>query len=246
MARSMQYFRSYGAFFDSPEWGMNMLSTALCQLIPIIGPLVATGWLCEVVESLHRDPKQKSYPAFDWGKFGEYLNRGLWPFLVQLVVGMVFAVILSIVIIGGVFGVIAVAQGGGEPVAIALGIVLFFVLMLVNLVVQAIMLPMILRAALTQSFGGAFDMGFVKSFMGKTWAQIIGTSFFLMFTAPFLALAGELMLCVGLYAAAAWIGFAYWHLKFQLYELYLERGGEPIPMKAPASDDDDYDDDSDD
>jgi hypothetical protein len=43
--------------------------------------------------------------------------------------------------------------------------------------------------------------------------------------------AGLLLCCVGILPATALILVAQYHLFYQLYELYLQRGGEPIPLK---------------
>jgi hypothetical protein len=41
---------------------------------------------------------------------------------------------------------------------------------------------------------------------------------------------------VGVYPAAALVLFAQFHCNYQLYEMYLERGGIPIPLKTvPAA-----------
>ena len=42
---------------------------------------------------------------------------------------------------------------------------------------------------------------------------------------------GMALLCVGILPASAWAMMVYGHILWQLYELYLARGGEPIPAK---------------
>jgi hypothetical protein len=54
-----------------------------------------------------------------------------------------------------------------------------------------------------------------------------------------LQLAGALVLCIGAYPAGAIVGMAHAFMFYQLYSLYLSRGGTPIPLKpqmplAPA------------
>jgi hypothetical protein len=51
-----------------------------------------------------------------------------------------------------------------------------------------------------------------------------------------LGIAGLMVCFIGVFAAAGLIAFAQYHLMYQLYELYLERGGTPIPLKSePAA-----------
>ena len=65
-----------------------MLLGAVCALIPILGPIVYLGYLTEVIVAQHRHGEE-SFAAFDFDYFGRYLSRGLWPFLVQLVAGLI-------------------------------------------------------------------------------------------------------------------------------------------------------------
>src|SRR5690349_19837341 len=46
----VRYLRAYQYIFDSPKWGTNVLLLAVCYLIPIIGPLVGSGYLFDLVE----------------------------------------------------------------------------------------------------------------------------------------------------------------------------------------------------
>jgi hypothetical protein len=54
-----------------------------------------------------------------------------------------------------------------------------------------------------------------------------------MLTASLVLLLGLLLCCVGTYPATALVMLAQAHLYLQLYELFLQRGGEPIPLKSP-------------
>lgn len=54
---------------------------------------------------------------------------------------------------------------------------------------------------------------------------------FLMATSIPLAIVGYLMCFIGMYPAMGLITVAQWHLDFQLYHLYVSRGGVPVPIK---------------
>src|SRR5436190_21917671 len=92
---AMEYGQIVSYVFQNPNWLINLLMMGVCQLIPIVGPLVLVGYQFEVVEALHRDPR-RTYPDFDFGRFVDYLVRGLWPFLVGLVASVVIAPIMMI------------------------------------------------------------------------------------------------------------------------------------------------------
>ena len=154
--KNVQWFRSYGAFFESPDWLLNMVSGMACMFIPIIGPIVYLGWLSDVVVSLHNRPNDP-YPKFDWGRFGDYIGIGIVPFVVQLVAGIVVSGIImaAYFAIAVLAGVIAGAAGpDAGPIVGVVVLVSFLVLILLSVLIQLPMLPMILAAALTGDASG--------------------------------------------------------------------------------------------
>ena len=60
------------------------------------------------------------------------------------------------------------------------------------------------------------------------------SSLFLIGTGVAIEFLGMAACCIGLYPAIALIMFAQLHIEYQLYQLYLERGGSEIPLKTPA------------
>jgi uncharacterized membrane protein len=55
-----------------------------------------------------------------------------------------------------------------------------------------------------------------------------------MVSSLFLVFVGLLVFCVGMYVALALVTLANAHIYFQLYQVYLSRGGKPIPLKSLA------------
>jgi hypothetical protein len=74
----------------------------------------------------------------------------------------------------------------------------------------------------------------VLDFSKKVWFETVLVSLFLAMSLLVMFVAGFLMACVGLYFTMALASLAQAHLMYQLYQLYLSRGGEPIPLKAPV------------
>src|SRR5262245_12120198 len=81
----MRYMDSLRFVMVKPTWLSNVLMCVVCLLIPIVGPIVLMGYMYVVFDSIHRDPKKQDYPEFKFESFTEYLTRGIWPFLVQLI-----------------------------------------------------------------------------------------------------------------------------------------------------------------
>lgn len=237
----IEYLRSYQYIFENPNWMMNVLAGFLCFLVAgsvpvvgIVGQLVFLGYQYELIQVLIVTGGTR-YPDFDSNRLLDYLGRSLWPFLVGLVTTLPAVVVFYI----GFFGVLALAVTGaavgGEEVGAVLAVLLGGLGMVVLVAVYAafivVITPMVLRAGLQQDFAAAFDFGWVLDFAKKMWLETLLTGLFVWATGMLLIVAGMLVFCIGTYAAVAVMMLAHSQLCYQLYMVYLGRGGKPIPMK---------------
>jgi hypothetical protein len=237
----MEYMRSYNFIFENPNWAMNVLWGFLCIIstafIPLVGQLVFLGYVYETIEVLYLT-RGARYPDFDLNKFGDYIMRGLWPAIVQILVGVLFAVVFVPLAVLGIFAVALVADSVNKDlqgVVFALGFFLWFAMVLAaTAIMNLIVMPLTLRAGLAQDIGEGFKFGWAKDFVSKVWLETILAGLFLMVTSMIAMVLGLMALCIGTYAAMAVVILASGHLNYQLYCLYLARGGEPIPLKAKA------------
>src|SRR5438045_654509 len=88
----MRYMDSLKFVVSRPGWLVNLLLCALCALIPAIGGIVLLGYLFDVFDAVRRDPTTKTYPDFTFNRFMDYLMRGIWPFLAQLIIGLLVSI----------------------------------------------------------------------------------------------------------------------------------------------------------
>jgi len=237
----LEYLRSFQYIFENPNWIMNLVWAFLCQLaggvIPVLPGLVFMGYQFEVVEGLHLESGRR-YPDFDLNRFMDYLTRGIWPFLVTLIVAMVLAPFFAGIGLVLVFGSIAIGASGGQdagPFLIVIGLVLTTAVMMgLGALASILVTPMIIRAGLSQDFAAAFDFGWAKDFMAKMWMETLLSMLFLLFSALGLAIVtcGAALIVLG-----PIMPFASSHFYYQLYSIYLSRGGTPIPLKprVPAA-----------
>jgi Protein of unknown function (DUF4013) len=226
----MRYWRAYQFVFDHPKWTTNLLFGAVCALIPVIGPIVLMGWLYEIIEGMQRRG-ESGYADFDFGKFGQYLMRGVWPFLVSLALSLL---VVPVVLIFMVVLMLVISQSGGKPnVGLIFGIEAAYIVVLLafSLILSIFTTPILLRAGLMQEFKAAFNLAFVTDFAKKMWKETLLMQLFLMGTGILVALCGLLLCCVGVYPAQVLVSMANAHLTEQLYMLYLQRGGMAIPLK---------------
>jgi hypothetical protein len=222
---------------------MNLLLGGVCVLIPIVGPMVVMGWLITGFWA-RQDENFETFPDFDFSHFGKYLERGLWPFLVAFVASMavsivmvplVWVLMIPTMLIGGL------SSGGHESSAAGCFGVLAMILMLllwavVIIALMLVLVPLKIRASLTQDFAKAFDFAFLKRFVALTWKEMLLSSLFVMASGLLFVCLGLVVFCVGVYFATVLTYFSWTHLHKQLYTLYLSRGGEPVPLSPKLSD----------
>lgn len=230
----LQYLRSYQYIFENPEWMTVVLWGALLAIIPVAGPLVMLGYMFVVIDSL-LESKATRYPVLDLNRFVDYLVRGLWPFLATLVVSLVLIPVFFVVFFL-VFMVLGIAgQAGGEDAAGAAMLIMMPLLFLIEIVaifaVNLISLPLMLRAGLAQDFGETFNFAWIKDFVRKMWVETLLAILFLMVSSIPLVLLGYLACCIGVLLVQPVIMLAYAHLLYQLYAIYLTRGGTPVFAK---------------
>jgi hypothetical protein len=171
----------------------------------------------------------EQYPDFNVNRIQDYLMRGVWPFLVQLVVTLPVGLILGFLPAAAGLSITALVANDVHPlVIVALSLVVAAVYFGAIVLLALIQVPLYLRAGLRRDFGSAFSMAFLKDFLKRVWVPLLLSQLFLHVTGTFVALAGLLLCFVGVYPASALLMMATHHIDFQLYELYLARGGEPI------------------
>jgi hypothetical protein len=236
----MKYNASITDFFKSPAWKNNMLLGAVAVLIPIVGPLVLFGWhiTCLWARGEKQDPVD--FPAFNFDKFTKYLDRGLWPFLVNLVCSLVLVPVILILQIPMFLLFISPQTHSGHQQHTGLliaAMVLFFVLYLVVLVLfNFITTPLLLRAIITQDFKAAFDLRFAKAFVTIVWKEILAVMVFMLGVSLCMMVITVITCYIGMFLAMPVVMFSWHHLQKQLYQLYLSRGGEAVPLSPKLQD----------
>jgi hypothetical protein len=129
------------------------------------------------------------------------------------------------------FGLSAKASGGQSQ---GFPIIMFGLMFISYLVIvvgfNLLLVPMMLRATITQDFGSAFNPGFVKSFLSRTWKDLLVTVLYMFGVSLCLMVLAVITCYIGAIFAAPVVIFSWHHLQKQLYQLYLVRGGEPVPL----------------
>jgi hypothetical protein len=230
----MQYMRSVQFIFDRQNWMTNILLAGVCMLVPIAGPMVLSGYLFEVIDALRLNAERQEYPDFDANRLMDYLTRGDWPIVMQLVLSLIIGVPLGLIAAVLMIGGVAIAAATKTPAWVPVfQFAMFLLIMIVTLLTMFVTMPAELHAGLAREFNFGGMMTFVRDFNKRVFRELALSILFIMAAIFVAEFVGMLLFCVGIYFTLAAVVMSQYHLKFQLYELYLERGGTAvIPAKG--------------
>lgn len=233
----MRYHRTVKYFFDCPNWLTNLLLGCVCRLIPVVGPMIWTGYEYEVLEWLHRHG-DVPYPDFDFNRFLKYLMRGVWPFVVNLLVMLPALALGFMTALAAIIFLVSTTSSDdkesfGPTFIVALVLLSIFFNVLLFLA-SLIAVPMALRAGLAQQLAFAASWQFARDFLRQLGMRVVLAQLFMAVASLTLFLVGYCLCFVGMYPAMVIATAMQTHLSYQLYELYLQRGGTAIPLVIEA------------
>ncbi len=235
----MNYNASVSDFFKCPSWKMNLLLGAVSILIPIVGPIVLTGWLVTGFWGREFWSDPSAFPPFDFDRFVKYLERGLWPFLVNLVCSLVLVALLMVIAVPLIIvaGVMDSGHGHGQgTIAVVVIMAVFLLQVLLMLFYQVLVTPLVLRATITQDFKSSFDFGFARDFLTRMWKELLASMVFMLGLGLCMMILMVITCYIGGLFALPVLMFSHHHIQKQLYQIYLSRGGAAAPASPKLRD----------
>ncbi|MFI4875135.1 MAG: DUF4013 domain-containing protein [Blastopirellula sp. JB062] len=223
---SLDYFGPFSQFFEHSNWTTNMLLPALVLIIPILGVMVVWGYMFEVIALQLTGKGERPYQGYSFDRFGEHLMRGLWFFLAMFCLGFVLSIPLILV----VFILQLVAQNAGGSIGALLGLAIFFIQFGAQILINLVAMPAMIRVGLSKDFSEAFKFDFILDFVQKMWIDQVLVSLFLAISGMVVIAIGLVACCIGVYPAAILMMFVATMLNMQLYQVYLHRGGQTVPI----------------
>ena len=101
-------------FTTTPDWFTRILITGLITLIPIVGSINTYGWTLAAVDMVRGRWRELPPAGF------HHLERGVRPFLVSLVYGLVAFLVIGVLAAGAIL--LAISDHSRIPIAIAIGL----------------------------------------------------------------------------------------------------------------------------
>ncbi len=129
---------------------------------------------------------------------------------------------------------IGLAESQSDPnpgPIIALVVVIVLITFVISLLLGVVVNSITTRAELGESFSDAFKVSELIRYSKATAGRVIIKTILFGFVAMGLSMLGLLLFFVGIYAVAVVLQFAQLNLRWQIYDEYLNNGGEPLPLK---------------
>lgn len=223
--------RAIQSVLSSANWIGNLLWLSLAFLASsiFVGQIALFGYGAELLERRAGRPENPPYDI-DSNRLGDYLSKGIWPFLANLVVQLAATVVVSIPI-GGLFfasALVGGGLGGEEGLAIGMFMSMPFILVL-SIFANMISVPFLIRGMVCQDFVKTLDLGWALGFLRIMFWEMLFSGIVFGLLSFVIVMAGFALLCVGYLPATGLVMGGMMYMTSQWYEIYLSRGGEPAP-----------------
>lgn len=252
LLRAMDYLRGLRRLREDPDWlskiGVGSLLLLSASIIPFLGQIVLTGWGAVMVRRAvggQEAPMPRLDLDFDY--LGKLLGAGFKVFLAAMIWGLPAGILIASGVMCLYFGAIFTAIGGaaaggdagaglgGMGMLCAFGVG-FPLLMFFSLLVQLPAQMAAIRAELADDLNAALQLGAVLDMTKRVFRELLIGSIVLAFV-QWLMTMGSLLLCgLPLIPCAVAMIVARAHFAAQLYQRYLETGGEALTVAHPEVD----------
>jgi hypothetical protein len=234
----VEYLRGFSRLRQDPDWlskvGVGSLLIFSSFIIPIIGQVALAGWAAMIMRRATQgldSPLPRLDLDFDYlGKlvgtgFKAFLATLLWTLPVSFLIGGTVACLYF----GMFFGVAAAGDQGGLVFLCLMGVALPLVSIFAIVASMPAQMALI-RAEVADDLNQAMRFGDVMEMTKKVARELIIGGFVLGFV-QWLMMVGSLLLCyLPLIPSLVVMAVVRAHFGAQLYQLYLERGGTPVPV----------------
>lgn len=219
----MNFTKAFTYIFDDPRWLEKLVIPLLVTLIPVIGWMVAAGYLLRVTRNV-AEHQVEPLPELE---FGADLGRGFNLFVANLVYGLpvlVVSLLLSLPL--------ALTQNGNGTTFFAIALaILGGLLILLYVLFLLIIMPVVNANIATKGrIGAAFEFKEIFRMVGnnfKAWLIVIGGT---ILCNVIIAPIGGILLAVGAIITGFYAQLIIAHLTGQAYAHSQTPGGQDAPL----------------
>ena len=221
------YSDAFGWSMRDPRWISKVILMGLIYLIPIVGQIVLLGWTLAALDNLRAGRYELPEAGFS------YIGRGFSLWVVELVYGLVLALVFLVVLLVGGGLTAAGNSSGGSPALSALGGLIVGVGYLAALAIAvclALLRPVIILRTDLGGIGGGLNvaevMGDARRLMGPSLVAGL-----LTYVALLIAGAGFILCGIGIILTVAY-GYSVVAGIVRYYEQQLS--GQGAAAQPPA------------
>ncbi|MBX3275151.1 MAG: DUF4013 domain-containing protein [Sandaracinaceae bacterium] len=245
----MHYLRGWTALRSDPEWvgkvGWASLIVLSGMCIPVIGQIVLIGWNALMLRravSGQDSPLPRLDMDFNYlmklveTGFKGFLAALLWsiPFVAAIMVGYCCMYVGIVAMFGTVMAGASAGGEAGAGVGAILGVVLmivcFVLLFAFILVANMVMQVAVMRAEIADDVGAALRFGEVMKMTKLLAKELIVGMIVLQLVGLVVAFVGILSLYLLLFPGVVIMHVITTYYRAELYRVYLEKGGQPLPI----------------
>jgi hypothetical protein len=91
--RRLAYLQAFRFVFENPDWFTTIVFSSVISFLPVLGQIAHLGFYYDIVEALYRQP-DAPYPKFEFRRFGDYCTRGVWPYVLAMMTGLIVYIVV--------------------------------------------------------------------------------------------------------------------------------------------------------
>ena len=219
----MNFTKAFTYIFDDPRWLEKLVIPLLVTLIPVIGWMVAAGYLLRVTRNV-AEHRVEPLPELE---FGADLGRGFNLFVASLVYALPILLVSTLL-----FLPLALTENNSDITFFAIALAIFGgLLILLYALFMMIIMPVVnANLAIKGRLEAAFDFKEIFRMVGnnfKAWLIVIGGT---ILCNVIIAPIGGIILVVGAIITGFYSQLIIAHLTGQAYAHSQAPGGQDAPL----------------
>lgn len=217
----MEIGKSFSFVFEDEKWVSKVIIGAIFYLLSvfIIGAFFVFGYMMELIRNVANGNPN---PLPEWDNLGSKLGRGFMLFLVFLV----YSLPLIVLYICAFIPSIAASNTDNTGVAGVAGLIsaIGFCLVFIYAIILAVLSPaIIVRYAITGSFGSCFQFGQLISFITSNLGNYV-IAILIAIVANLIGQLGIIACGIGVFLTSFYAMLVISHIFGQVYRQAVQRG----------------------